>query len=128
MLGALDAPENVLDNASDAANGCHYGTKHYRSSLKTMSPCGRTQSVSFYRQGFVSPSKLDTNIDAALKGNRNERPRTTRTGGAGGEVQGSMKKFQSERDSIVDPLPQPCLLGGCRLEFSPMTVMRCGWL
>ncbi len=42
VLGALDAPENVLDNASDAANGVPLRHESYcRSSLKTMRHCAR---------------------------------------------------------------------------------------
>lgn len=70
VLGALDAPENVLDNASDAANGVPlrhetllpFFAEDYESMRKD------AERYRFYRQGFVSPSELDTNIDAALEG------------------------------------------------------------
>lgn len=70
VLGALDAPENVLDNASDAANGVPlrhgmllpFFADDYESMRKD------AERYRFYRQGFVSPSELDTNIDAALEG------------------------------------------------------------
>ncbi|HBP0988658.1 TPA: hypothetical protein L5R00_005950 [Pseudomonas aeruginosa] len=70
VLGALDAPENVLDNASDAANGVPlrhetllpFFADDYESIRKD------AERYRFYRQGFVSPSELDTNIDAALEG------------------------------------------------------------
>ncbi|MEV1466421.1 hypothetical protein ABZQ41_30150, partial [Pseudomonas aeruginosa] len=70
VLGALDAPENVLDNASDAANGVPlrhetllpFFADDYESIRKD------AERYRFYRQGFVSPRELDTNIDAALEG------------------------------------------------------------
>lgn len=70
VLGALDAPENVLDNASDAANGVPlrhetllpFFAEDYESMRKD------AERYRFYRQGFVSPRELDTNIDAALEG------------------------------------------------------------
>ncbi|MHA5404918.1 ead/Ea22-like family protein [Pseudomonas aeruginosa] len=70
VLGALDAPENVLDNASDAANGLPlrhetllpFFAEDYESMRKD------AERYRFYRQGFVSPRELDTNIDAALEG------------------------------------------------------------
>ncbi|MFG8158697.1 ead/Ea22-like family protein [Pseudomonas aeruginosa] len=70
VLGALDAPENVLDNASDAANGLPlrhetllpFFADDYESMRKD------AERYRFYRQGFVSPSELDTNIDSALEG------------------------------------------------------------
>ncbi|EML3184648.1 hypothetical protein [Pseudomonas aeruginosa] len=70
VLGVLDAPENVLDNASDAANGVPlrhetllpFFAEDYESMRKD------AERYRFYRQGFVSPSELDTNIDAALEG------------------------------------------------------------
>ncbi|MFU6609661.1 hypothetical protein ACM799_28860 [Pseudomonas aeruginosa] len=70
VLGALEAPENVLDNASDAANGVPlrhetllpFFAEDYESMRKD------AERYRFYRQGFVSPSELDTNIDAALEG------------------------------------------------------------
>lgn len=70
VLGALDAHENVLDNASDAANGVPlrhetllpFFAEDYESMRKD------AERYRFYRQGFVSPRELDTNIDAALEG------------------------------------------------------------
>lgn len=70
VLGALDAPENVLDNASDAANGVPlrhetllpFFADDYESIRKD------AERYRFYRQGFVSPRELDTNIDTALEG------------------------------------------------------------
>lgn len=70
VLGALDAPENVLDNASDAANGAPlrhetllpFFAEDYEALRKDAERYRR------YRQGMVSPAEFDASIDAALEG------------------------------------------------------------